>query len=175
MHRLSRWNRIPEQPWTPTGLLVLGCIVAALLALVYFEPIVGLILGGLVVIGFIVSIRHNRRMGRLAASRGDESICTFARSFDRRSVDPWIIRAVYEELQSACAFKGGVVPIRATDHMVRDLDIDGDELDYIAEDIARRAGRSLSHSEKNPWYDRVHTAGDLVHFFAHQPKDRAAA
>jgi hypothetical protein len=43
-------------------------------------------------------------------------------------------------------------------------------MDLMAE-ISQRAGRSLSNTTANPYYDKVKTVGDLVLFFDTQPKD----
>ncbi|QDU69367.1 hypothetical protein [Engelhardtia mirabilis] len=94
---------------------------------------------------------------RTAKERAAESICTFARSFDCRSVDTWAIRAVYEMYSTS-------YPVRSAD------DVDSEELAYDAELLAERAGRSLDGCEANPFYGRVSTAGDLVQFLSHQPR-----
>lgn len=39
-----------------------------------------------------------RKLKAIITERPEESICTFARSFDRRKVDPWVVRAVYNDL-----------------------------------------------------------------------------
>ena len=52
------------------------------------------VVAGLILVVALVSAYDRLRLRRLAEHRGGESICTFARSFDPRAVDPWIIRAV---------------------------------------------------------------------------------
>ena len=99
----------------------------------------------------------------MAAARSGESICGFARSFDLRAVDPWIIRATYEALATTCGF-----PIRADDHLERDLWVGAEDLDFEAMDIARRARRSLEYDASNPLFGKVETARDLVLFLNHQ-------
>ncbi|HWM69920.1 MAG TPA: hypothetical protein VNO35_25310 [Steroidobacteraceae bacterium] len=115
--------------------------------------------------------RHKARLRLLAESRSGESICEFARSFERKEIDTWVVRAVYEQLQR---YLGGdlPVPIRATDRLKEDLPIDTEdlEMDLMAE-ISQRAGRSLSNTTANPYYDKVKTVGDLVLFFDAQPKN----
>ncbi|MGC3980199.1 MAG: hypothetical protein QM808_02975 [Steroidobacteraceae bacterium] len=106
----------------------------------------------------------------LAASRKGESICEFARSFDERSVDTWVVRAVYEQLQEHLGSKYQI-PIRASDVFGQDLPIDSEDLDMdIASEIAQRTARSMDKMEANPLYGKVKTAADLVHFFNAQPK-----
>ncbi len=110
------------------------------------------------------------RFSELAASRDGESICQFARSFDTRRVDTWIIRAVYEALQEELAFAHPSIPVRASDTLPTLL-IDPDALDMaVAPEVARRTGRSLDHIEANPYYGRVKSVRDLVMCFNEQPK-----
>ncbi|MBK0114962.1 MULTISPECIES: hypothetical protein [unclassified Delftia] len=47
--------------------------------------------------------REKTRLQALASARNGESICGFARSFDLRSTDPLVVRAVYARLQSEAA------------------------------------------------------------------------
>lgn len=82
-----------------------GLIALAILALVpiyfFLDHPVGTTLAiiDLLACGIFEHLRRKARIKRLAASRAGESICEFARSFERRRVDAWIIRAVYDELQ----------------------------------------------------------------------------
>jgi len=54
----------------------------------------------LVSCGAWLNNREKTRLQALAAARSGESICGFARSFDLRSTDPLVVRAVYARLQS---------------------------------------------------------------------------
>lgn len=105
----------------------------------------------------------SRRTKREAESRRGESICGFARSFDRRVIDPWIIRGVYEEFSY-------LYPVRASDRFWDDLGVDEEDLDDSLLDIAERIGRSLDDAEANPMWAKVVTVGDLVLFLQGQPK-----
>lgn len=109
-----------------------------------------------------------RRLQSLAAARAGESIGTFARFLDYRSIDTWIIRAVYEGLQE---YLPDGFPLRPEDRWREDLEIDEEdfEMDLVPE-IAQRAGRSLEGAESNPYYGKVQTVGDLVHFLNLQPR-----
>ncbi|HVX90748.1 MAG TPA: hypothetical protein VHC20_03920, partial [Candidatus Paceibacterota bacterium] len=92
------------------------------------------------------------------------------RSFERRRVDTWVIRAVYEQLQSHLGTEKPV-PIRATDSLANDLLVDDEDLDMdIAEEILQRTGRSMKDTERNPYYGKVRTVADLVYFVNEQPK-----
>jgi hypothetical protein len=150
------------------------------LAIIAFVPVYFLINHPLGTIIVVVSLllasviehqRYNARLRLLAESRSEESICEFARSFERKEIDTWVVRAVYEQLQQ---YLGGdlPVPIRATDRLKEDLPIDPDdlEMDLMAE-MSQRTGRALSNTTANPYYDKVKTVGDLVLFLNAQPKN----
>ena len=174
MRTLSRNMPVPPVPRTVIGTYAaLGCVgagaVAVLLSLFIF-PEAWMVFGGLVLVGTVVHLRQKHHLRRLAAGRPGEDLCTFVRGFDRRSVDPWVLRAVYEELQPYCSFKGGCVPLRPDDALEELLGIDGEGLDDLALDMARRAWRSMDHPERNPFHARVRTVRDLVHFLDSQPR-----
>jgi hypothetical protein len=114
----------------------------------------------------IDAVYFRPRDRRIAKDREGESICQFARGFDCRSVDTWIIRAVYEEFS-------GSFPLRPSDRLKEDLHIAGDDVDYAAMHIAKRTGRGLNGSERNPLYGKIKTLRDVVMFFHHQPRDTA--
>jgi hypothetical protein len=104
---------------------------------------------------------------RMRAERAADSICTFARSFPRREVDTWVIRAVWDQLDLR-------FPVRAEDRLTDDLGMDDVDLDFDMAGVADRCGRSLATPERNPWYGKVETVGDLVRFVAAQPRVSAA-
>jgi hypothetical protein len=127
---------------------------------------------------FETAFSHGRSVQRLrllSASRAGESICQFARSFEVRRTDTWVLRAVYEELQDELRWISPAFPVRADDSLEDDLLIDSEDMDLeIVWSIAERARRSLEHPERNPFYARVVTVRDLVSFFLHQPRIRTA-
>ena len=107
-----------------------------------------------------------RRDAQIAEARRDYSICDFARSFDYRVIDTWIIRATFEELSHS-------YPVRPDDNLADDLGVVGEDLDDCFENIAKRIDRSADDDdvEANPLYDKkVETVRDLVMFLQHQPK-----
>ncbi len=113
--------------------------------------------------------REKHKRWALARSRTGESICQFARSFNARATDTWVIRAMYEETQAVLAHDEPRVPLRASDRLV-DIGIDADELDmHLAPRIADRACRSLDNTASNPFFGKVKTLSDLVMFFDAQP------
>lgn len=114
---------------------------------------------------------QKRQLRMLASQRPGESICEFARSFDPRVIDTWVIRAVYEQLQANVASSLPNFPLRAADRLSRPLIFDQDDLDMaIVPEIAERTGRSLDGLEANPYFGRVQTVHDLVLFFNAQPR-----
>jgi hypothetical protein len=127
------------------------------------SPLFAAIVAVAAVVICIQTTIETRRQRRLIARRGADSICTFARSFNCREIDTWIVRAVFEEIGQYTK-----VPVRANDRLAEDLSIDPDDLDEIVSAISQRTGRPLHHSEQNAWFDRLERAGDLVRFFAHQ-------
>lgn len=159
----------PPSKLGATGSLVLLALLAALLYLAHRATPVQLAIAAILfAAAWLLVARSARETKRdlqaLASSRAGESICDFARSFDRRAVDPWVIRAVYEELQREVQF--GSFPIRPSDMLVRDLHIDPDDLDMsLAPAISARTGRTLEAVETNPYCGKVLTAFDLVLFF----------
>jgi hypothetical protein len=138
---------IPAVAWPTWGWLV---PVALLLLLGY---------------GIVASRIHAARLRR---ERAGLSICEFARSFPRRDVDTWVIRAVWRSL----AFD---YPLRADDRLLDDLGMDDIDSDFAWERVADDCGRSLEHPEQNPYYSKVVTLRDLVLFLNAQPRLRPAA
>ena len=150
-------NRMPardDQSWGLVAWVMITLLYAVLIPIAF----VWFVFGG----GFVILLDH-RRTKRLVKQRQGESICTFARSLDCRHIDTWIIRGVYEEIQSWVNY-----PIRASDRF-DELGIDAEDIDDIAEIVARRTSRTLDGCEQNPWYGRVYTLYDLVGFFTNQP------
>lgn len=112
---------------------------------------------GLVTIMGVLAVLAVHQSRRIAGERRSDSICSFARAFERRQVDPWVVRAVYEAYSVS-------FPVRADDVLDQEL------VDFDAADIAERAGRCLERVEENPLFGRVSTAGDLVRFLSLQPR-----
>lgn len=113
----------------------------------------------------ILSRLEARRRHRIATERKGESVCSFARAIDMRRLDPWIVRAVYEEVHDTAGF-----PLRPSDTLLRDLRLHEDDLDLIVMDIARRCGRSLDDFEQNPCAGPIETVRDLIEVLNAQPR-----
>ena len=115
-------------------------------------------------------LRGRSRIQDVAVSRNGQSICAFARDFDPRAVDTWIIRAVYEQIQNELKGVHQPFAVRADDRLKEDLLLDDDAVDMdLANEIAMRAGRSLAHTKNNPYFGKVKTVRDLVLFVNTQP------
>src|SRR4051794_1910742 len=128
MRGLSR-NMPPRDGGPLDAVMGWGCmsifVVGVYGVLVYPWPLTRqfLCIGSILIIGYFSTVIRRRRMKRLAAGRPGESICTFARSFKWRTIDTWIIRALYEELQTLCQTGCEPFPVRATDRLFEDLRI----------------------------------------------------
>ena len=128
----------------------------------------------LVALLFLELRSSHRYFQRLTNARVGESICTFARAAPRE-VDTWIVRAVYEQVQENLGSGKIHVPVRWEDNFSTDLKVADDlELVELAEEISQRTGLSADGNEENPYYGKVHTVGDLVMYFHHQPRSGAA-
>lgn len=156
--------------------LVFGVSVAYVVAA---APAAAAVVAVVLCVGFLLANRVTKRQTKtlraLAATRQGESICEFAREFDTRAIDTWIIRAVYEQVQRQLSHAHPSFPIRASDRLKEDLFLDDDDLDLdLATEIEERTGRTLDAMATNPHLGKVTTVRDLVLFFQEQPKRGAA-
>ena len=109
----------------------------------------------------------------LRLEREGLSICDFAKEFDCKVVDTWIIRAVYEQIQENIMLDKEV-PIKGSDRLYEDLGFESDDVDLdLAVQISQRTGRTMKGCRDNPYFEKVHTVADLVMFFNRQPRDKA--
>lgn len=159
-----------------SGWLVLVSILCAGIMLVFFATsswrTTAMLFGVLVGLGWMASVVRSRKLGKLAAARPGESICQFARSFDLRRFDTVLIRAVYE---TVCEQMGSpLVPLRADDRLVEELELDDDDLEEIVVEASRLAGRSLEKTDINPLHGRILTVRNVVEFLHHQPSDKGS-
>jgi hypothetical protein len=175
-------RRMPLLKRPPAG--VIGWLVLGTLALIFAYLIAKLLsahlwvgsalLGAFLAWAYFDDRRQRRRLENLAAARLNASICHFARSFDARQVDTWIIRAVYEEVRAELEHTYPSFPVCSEDRL-DELIVDPDALDMsIAPNVAERTGRSLDNANENPYFGKVRTVGDLVLFLNAQPLKSAA-
>lgn len=172
MRRASRF--MPKyDPGNPNWLALLGLVILVT-AFAVLEPLAFTLPCSLVLLaiawGVVDRPRVEKHFNQLLEDRKNLSICDFAREFDPRVIDTWIVRAVYEQVQAALPTKL-VVPIKATDELFVSLMLHDDDLDLdLAEQISQRTGRSLEDCESNPYLGRVTTVRDLVLFFNNQAR-----
>jgi len=148
-----------------------GCAGVALYSFVSVKSVFAV--ACMIAVFSVFAIRSSRKqrlhLMSIARSRAGDSICQFARSFETRKVDTWVIRAAYEVLQQELTHMAPAFPVQATDRL-EDLLFDSDDLDMaIVPEISRRSRRSLEHTEANPLYGKVQSVADLVMFFNQQP------
>ncbi|GAB4187675.1 MAG: hypothetical protein Tsb002_13160 [Wenzhouxiangellaceae bacterium] len=176
MKKASRF--MPKyQPEKPNILFLLVFLGIALVILIYhpwyFVAFVGIIIL-VIVSGIIDHFKTEKYFAEICKDRDGLSICEFAREFDPKIVDTWIIRAVYEQLQDALPTTMRV-PVMASDNLVDTLMIDNEDLELgLIIEVAQRTGRSIEDCEHNPYYSKVTTARNLVLFFNHQARINAA-
>ena len=160
-----------KQSTTLSQKVAICVLIFAVLCLLYFYPICILLF---IIIG-IWTIVYNygeaKRLSDIAHNRTGESICSFTRALSFRQIDTWIIRATWEELQDYVTHKNlNEFPIRPTDKVEDDFKIDPEEIEDIVERIAQRSRRSLEETDKNPYFGKIETVGDLISFVNNQPK-----
>ena len=163
--------RVARNPTSLGAWIVLAVLLVALGCLLWEHPIpvLGFVafFGAVSVIG---SKRSKAHLSKLASHRAGESICTFAREANCRINDTWVVRAVYEQVQSYLGSEFHSFPLRWNDSFEKDLKIDIEDVgDVIALEVAERTGRNYSETTGNPMYAKVGTVGDLVLFFCAQP------
>ncbi len=160
-----------EEPATVFQKIALLLLLVAFLSLLYFYPFFLLLIIFLGIWTLAYNHKEVKRLSRIANTRSGESICSFTRALNFRQVDTWIIRATWEELQDYVTHKSlNEFPIRPTDKVVDDFKIDPEEIVDIVERIAQRTRRSLEETDKNPYFGKIETVGDLVLFVNNQPK-----
>jgi hypothetical protein len=167
------------------GFIMIGCIIAVLLFLfvmliifIFNEPgsavfVVPPMIAYFLFLFLSDAYSNKRTLSRLkemSEERQGLSIGHFARSFDCRKVDTWIIRAVYDYIQECMSYRQTEnFPLKADDNMFDSLKIDPEDFDYDIEELAEKIGRTSNNIENNPYYGKVITVRDLVNFFNNQP------
>jgi hypothetical protein len=163
----------PRLGWS--GLLLLVALLVGFVYFIYLSSRSGRYITAAMVCSVLgyawaVNKRTKRRFELLAGSRDGDSICEFARCFDTRATDTRIIRAAHQELQTVLQSYIRDFPVRASDSLLVDLELDLDDVEDLLQDIARRSSRSLGKTEENPYYGQLNTVEDLVLFVNAQPK-----
>ena len=163
--------------YVPTGTwpafarwMVLIAFIGALLWGIWERPFILLFIVVIVVLIVIEQRSRSKKLAKLSQERKEQSICDFARSFDYRSIDTWVIRAVYETIQEYVSTPRVLVPIKAEDDLTKVLEIDDEDLNMdLLVEMLQRTGRSVEDTSRNPYYGKVKTVSDLVYFVNAQP------
>ena len=150
------------RPIGPVAWLFLAVLASSLVYAAASSPTVATVGVLLLCAAFFFARRATKReedsLRNLAAEREGESICEFARDFDTRAVDTWIVRAVYEQVQGQLRHVHPAFPVRASDRLKEDLHLDDDDLDMdLAVQVEQRTGRSLDQTKANPLLGKVRT------------------
>lgn len=146
---------------------VIALFLAAVAWLCFTKPVALIIVSFIIIYLVIATIKDNKRLRAIAAERAGDNVCTFARAFDRRNVDPWTIRAAYDEFQEYFGSIERPFPIRASDRLQEDLKMDGDDVFDLLFAIAERSRHDITFLNDNP---QIHTIGDLVVCISNLPK-----
>jgi hypothetical protein len=180
MRVASRYMPSYEETLSQTSQFVGYCIITIFIAglgyAIWDEPWLGFFLLLVIFAVYILSIIspniiEELNIEKLEKERKGEDIGTFARSLDYRNIDTWIIRAVYEEIQSELGFKEVNIPIRTSDNLEKDLKLDDEDLFYTFNRVMARVGISDKDWERNPYFDKVETVEDMILFLNAQPKE----
>jgi hypothetical protein len=163
--------RVARKTASLGALVVITALLVAFAYLLWQHPIPVLCFVAFFgAISVIEAKRTKAQLSKLAEQRAGESICTFAREASCRTNDTWVVRAVYEQVQSYLGSEFQSFPLRWNDPFEKDLKIDIEDVeDVIASEVAERTGRNFSETAGNPMYAKVSTVGDLVLFFCAQP------
>lgn len=173
MRKLSRWmsaarNVIDVPGWFIPSLVILTTTLLALLSPIRYA----LSLSAFVLLGYLGSVVMNHSLRRQAKGRQGEDIGTFARSFNRRDepFDPWVVRATWDALQPYVTFRGGSLPLRASDRLDK-LPVDPEDLENeVIEEVAERSGHVLEPLAFQHARRSIKTVGDFVKFISSQPR-----
>lgn len=154
------------------AIALLFLLVGGYLWLLWRQPIAtGLVTVAVIVWSMMSSRRDRQSIRLLAEARPRDSLCTFVRALPVRELDTWVIRAAYDGVRDYLSITGiPNFPLRPSDGLVEDLKIDPDELEDLATEIAKRAGRAPEWREINPYLGRVVSVEDLVKFVCAQPR-----
>lgn len=157
--------------WVLLFLVMTPLIIISIFTIWKHPILLGIVVIWIGIASYVFNRKHKKKFLRMKSIRMKQSICDFARSFDCRQIDTWIIRAVFEELQRYVSISDNIViPIKAEDRIVEDLKVDEEDLEYdILEVISQRTGRTLLNTKENPYYSKINTVSDLVYFFNNQP------
>lgn len=157
-------NRMPPYERLPTPMRVLLGLTAVFVAITWASgrlyPAVFVTAAILLAPPLLILRRRVRARRR---KEGQQSICKFARSFDCRNVDTWIIRAVFDVLH-----QWRTVPLTASTRLEEDLALDPEDMEELSLIVHQRVGRPFD-SLHSPLFTGT-TVGELVAWFQSLPQ-----
>ncbi len=166
--------KFESQPPGIVGWTFLAGFIALFIWMFWSSPILLLFVPPIAIYVYLDNKKQKEHYQIQLAKREGKSICEFARYFDCRNIDTWVVRAVYEQLENYMSNDKEAFPILPKDDIFDDLRIDDEDFDLdIVEEIAQRTGRSLENVEANPYYGKVNVVENLVYFFNEQPVNNA--
>jgi hypothetical protein len=169
MKTFSRWMPpAVEEAASIRAKVVFAAVVACLALLLVYSPKARGVSILILVFGGLIYIRQRRSAKRLRSARPLDDIGTFARALDRRSpeFDPWVVRAVWDGVQSYCTVAGRT-PIRPSDRLDSYVDPE-DWINPLAVDAAKRSGRTTQGLEANPVFGGLVTIEDMIRLLSTQ-------
>ena len=171
LHDSERSRATGALGWTLIAVIGVAPVILAVKVFIAMPVIAGGLLLLLVVLSWKATRQYEAHMIALLADRDGEDIGTFAWMLDRRAphFDSWIVRAVWDELATHTGVRDLSVPLRPADRFEEDLLIDPEEIEWIAKEVAGRAGRDAANWERNP-VRIVKTVDDLIRLVAYQPR-----
>lgn len=171
---VPRWLSLAREPaprwrgWTVLGICAVGLAYALVV-----RPLGSLVLiGGVLLLGWLYDRPRVRRFAIERPSRPNEDFGSFVRAFDligAAPVDPWAVRVVWEAVLPLTALRGPAIPLRPTDRFALDLDVDPEEVEELIPSLVERCGRTVGNWSANPYFAGLATVGALVHFISAQP------
>lgn len=169
---ISRWMPPPEcrDPgrWSQLRLVADGIAFTVVFPWAAMPVIV---MVGVAAVGtFVLDRGSARRLRALAASRPGEDIGTFAWAFRHKAIDMWAVRAVWDALAPWTRIPGGHVPLRSSDRLIADLEVDPEDLFDVASEIADRLDCAAEGKAIVTLIEHDPTVGDLVEFLGSQTR-----
>ena len=136
--------------WLKFFLLLVVLLVGVLL----YEKHVAFAAGALIAGGFLwVALSPKAAID--VSARKNDNLIDFARQFDVRVVNAWVVRSTYEQLELWLGF-----PVHPSDRLLQDLKLSAVDLDDVVFQVLFRVGRVRPES----WLIEAKTVRELVLF-----------
>ena len=153
--------------------MLLGVCAVGLAYALVVQPLGSLLLiGGILLVGWLYDRPRTRHLTLERPARPNEDFGSFVRAFDLDApepVDPWAVRVVWEAVLPLTALRGPAIPLRPSDRFTVDLGVDPEEVEELIPSLVERCGRAVGNWSANPYFAGLATVGALVHFISAQP------